>query len=91
LCFFRDRAGEVRVTVDPVALMRAEDRVWRLTTRNWGASMERKVREISGFAVAWTAHCRSGDTVLPFEGRDKWLRRRLGQVRSEESKRPQRY
>ena len=45
--FFRDKAGKVRVTVAPKALKRAEDRLRELTTRNWGVSMERRVKEIN--------------------------------------------
>jgi RNA-directed DNA polymerase len=87
--FFRDRAGKVRVTVAPKALKRAEDRVRQLTTRNWGVSMERRVKEINRFTVGWTAYFSLADTILPFERLDKWLRRRLRQVRWKEWKRPQ--
>jgi group II intron reverse transcriptase/maturase len=87
--FFCDRAGKVRVTVAPKALKRAQDRVRQLTTRNWGVSMERRVREINRFTVGWTAYFALADTGLPFEGLDKWLRRRLRQVRWKEWKRPQ--
>jgi RNA-directed DNA polymerase len=87
--FFRDKAGKVRVTVAPKALKRAEDRLRELTTRNWGVSMERRVKEINRFTVGWTAYFSLADTALPFEKLDKWLRRRLRQVRWKEWKRPQ--
>jgi Transposase DDE domain group 1/Group II intron, maturase-specific domain len=87
--FFRDKAGKVRTTVAPKALKRAEDRLRALTTRNWGVSMERRVREINRFTVGWTAYFALADTVLPFEKLEKWLRRRLRQVRWKEWKRPQ--
>ena len=54
--FFRDKAGKVRVTVAPKALKRAENRIRQLTTRNWGVSMERRVKEINRFTVGWTAY-----------------------------------
>jgi len=44
-----------------------------LTTRNWGVSMERRVKEINRFTVGWTAYFALADTVLPFEKLDKWL------------------
>jgi RNA-directed DNA polymerase len=87
--FFRDKAAKVRVTVAPKALKRAQDRIRQLTTRNWGVSMERRVKEINRFAVGWTAYFQLADTFLPFEKLDKWLRRRLRQVRWKEWKRPQ--
>ena len=87
-CFFRDRSDRVRVTVDPEALKRAQDRLRRLTARNWGVSMERRIREINRFTVGWTAYFCFADTFLPFERLDKWLRRRLRQIRWKEWKRP---
>ena len=87
--FFRDRSGKVRITVAPKALKRAQDRIRQLTTRNWGVSMERRVKEINRFTVGWTGYFQLADTILPFEKLDKWLRRRLRQVRWKEWKRPQ--
>jgi group II intron maturase/reverse transcriptase-like protein len=87
--FFRDRDGRVGVTVAPKALKRAKDRIRQLTTRNWDVSMERRVKEINRFTVGWTAYFAFADTFLPFEKLDKWLRRRLRQVRWKEWKRPQ--
>jgi RNA-directed DNA polymerase len=87
--FFRDKAGKVRVTVAPNALKRAEDRIRQLTTRNWGVSMGRRIKEINRFTVGWTAYFALADTSLTFETLDKWLRRRLRQVRWKEWKRPQ--
>jgi RNA-directed DNA polymerase len=87
--FFRDKAGKVRITVAPNALKRAVDRIRRLTTRNWGVSMQRRIKEINRFTVGWTAYFALADTSLTFETLDKWLRRRLRQVRWKEWKRPQ--
>jgi RNA-directed DNA polymerase len=86
--FFRDRAGKVRITVAPKALKRAQDRIRQLTARNWGVSMQRRVTEINRFTVGWTGYFQLADTVVPFERLDKWLRRRLRQVRWKEWKRP---
>ena len=87
--FFRDKAGKVRITVAPKALKRAQGRIRQLTTRNWGVSMERRVKEINRFTVGWTGYFALADTFLPFERLDAWLRRRLRQVRWKEWKRPQ--
>ena len=75
--FFRYRDGRIGVTVAPKALKRAEDRIRQLTTRNWGVSMERRVKEINRFTVGWTGYFAFADTILPFEKLEKWLRRRL--------------
>ena len=70
------------------ARKRAKDRLRRLTSRRWGVSMERRIAEINRFTDGWTAYYRLADTPWPFEELDKWLRRRLRQVRWKEWKRP---
>ena len=84
---FLYRGGEVKVRVDRKARQRAKDRLRRLTARNWGVSMERRIREINRFTVGWTAYFALADTPRPFEDLDEWLRRRLRQVRWKEWKR----
>jgi group II intron reverse transcriptase/maturase len=84
---FLYRGGEVKVRVDRRARKRAKDRLRRLTARNWGVSMERRIREINRFTVGWTAYYWLADTPRPFEDLDEWLRRRLRQVRWKEWKR----
>ena len=49
--------------------------------------MERRIKEINRFTVRWTAYFAFADTFLPFDRLDKWLRRRLRQVRWKEWKR----
>jgi RNA-directed DNA polymerase len=84
--FGRDR--EVRVGIDPSARERAKDRLRQLTSRRWGVSMERRIREINRFTVGWTAYYALADTPSVYEELDEWLRRRLRQVRWKEWKRP---
>src|SRR5712692_1889575 len=50
--------------------------------------MERRIGEVNRFTVGWTAYFCFADTHLPFERLDKWLRRRLRQIRWKEWKRP---
>jgi group II intron reverse transcriptase/maturase len=85
---FFDRDGEVKVRVDPKARKRAKERLRQLTSRRWGVSMERRIREINRFTVGWTAYFAFADTPSPFKELDAWLRRRLRQVRWKEWKRP---
>ena len=73
--------------VDAQALKRAKDRLRALTSRRWGVSMERRIDAINRFTVGWTAYFRLADTPTVFEELDKWLRRRLRQVRWKEWKR----
>jgi RNA-directed DNA polymerase len=86
---FFDRDGRVKVRVDPEARTRAKERLRTLTSRRWGVSMERRVRELNRFTVGWTAYFAYADTPRPVEDLDEWLRRRLRQVRWKEWKRYQ--
>jgi len=78
---FQLRNGGVRVLVDRKAQKRARDRLRRLTSRRWSVAMEQRITEINRFIVGWTAYFAYADTPTPFELLDKWLRRRLRQIR----------
>jgi len=41
------RGGQVKVRIDPKARKRAKDRLRQLTSRRWGGSMERRIKEIN--------------------------------------------
>ena len=69
--FFRYRDGRIGVKVAPKALKRAQDRIRQLTTRNWGVSMERRIKEINRFTVGWAGYFAFADTILPFEKLEK--------------------
>jgi RNA-directed DNA polymerase len=86
---FLRRGGEIKVRIDPQARKRAKDRLRRLTSRRWGVSMERRIRELNRFTVGWTAYFALADTPRPLSDLDEWLRRRLRQVRWKEWKRYQ--
>ncbi len=84
---FLRRNGEIKVRIDPKARKRAKERLRRLTSRRWGISMERRIREVNRFTVGWTAYFSLADTPRPLSDLDEWLRRRLRQVRWKEWKR----
>jgi Retron-type reverse transcriptase len=85
--FFK-RGGEIKIRIDPKARKRAKDRLRELTSRSWGVSMGRRIREVNSFTVGWTAYFSLADTPRPLSDLDEWLRRRLRQVRWKEWKRP---
>jgi RNA-directed DNA polymerase len=84
---FLRRGGMVTIRVDFKASKRAKDRLRRLTSRRWGVSMQRRIREINRFTVGWTAYYRLADHSRPLRELDKWLRRRLRQARWKQWKR----
>lgn len=84
---FLRRDGEIKIRIDPKARKRAKDRLREITSRRWGVSMERRIRELNRFTVGWTAYFALADTPRPLSDLDEWLRRRLRQVRWKEWKR----
>jgi group II intron reverse transcriptase/maturase len=84
---FLKRKGDIKIRIDPKARERAKDRLREITSRRWGVSMRRRIREANRFTVGWTAYFALADTPRPFSDLDKWLRRRLRQVRWKEWKR----
>ncbi len=84
---FLKRKGEIKIRIDPKARKRAKDRLREITSRRWGVSMRRRIREANRFTVGWTAYFSLADTPRPLSDLDEWLRRRLRQVRWKEWKR----
>jgi group II intron reverse transcriptase/maturase len=84
---FFERDGQVKVRIDPDARRRAKERLRKLTSRRWGVSMERRIRELNRYTVGWTAYFAYADTPRPFADLDEWLRRRLRQVKWKQWKR----
>jgi group II intron reverse transcriptase/maturase len=85
---FFGRERELQVRIDPKARQRAKARLRQLTSRKRGVSMKRRIEEINRFTVGWTNYYALADTPSIFEELDRWLRRRLRQVRWKEWKRP---
>ena len=83
---FLEWQGEIKVRIDPKAHSRAKDRLRYLTSRSWGISMERRIKAINRFSLGWSAYFALADTPSAFRDLDKWLRRRLRQVRWKEWK-----
>jgi group II intron reverse transcriptase/maturase len=83
---FLVRDDQVRVRIDPKALERAKDRLRLMTSRKRGVSMQQRLEEINRFTVGWTAYFALADTPTVLEKLDRWLRRRLRQVRWKEWK-----
>jgi RNA-directed DNA polymerase len=80
--------GKVGIRIDPKALQRMRWRLRRLTGRSWRISMEERIRLVNRYITAWCAYFGLAETPSVFEEVDRWLRRRLRQVRWKEWKHP---
>ena len=77
---------QVRIWVAPKAVRRLKDQLRALTRRNWGVSMAYRIGAINRFTTGWMAYFRLADTGNLVREVDRWLRRRLRQVRWKEWK-----
>jgi hypothetical protein len=84
--FYFTRSG-VRIRVDPKALGRMKDRLRELTGRSWSVSMPCRIDTLNRFITGWMAYFHLADTPKVFRGVDKWLHRRMRQIRWKEWKR----
>ncbi len=80
-------SGRVKVRVQRKALTRCKQRIRELTRRNWGVSMEHRLRKLNRYIAGWCAYFGFADTFSVFEELDEWLRRRLRAVRWKQWKR----
>jgi RNA-directed DNA polymerase len=85
--FYFAVGGKVGVRVAPKAWKRLKVRLRALTRRTWGVSMEHRIAKLNRFIAGWCAYFTIADGRKRFEAVDKWLRRRLRQVRWTEWKR----
>ena len=85
--FYFVRGGKVRVRVDPKALERLKMRIREMTSRRWSIAMTERVEMINRYVTGWMGYFRLADTPGVFDEVDKWLRRRMRQIRWKEWKR----
>ncbi len=76
----------VRIRVAPKAIKRLKDQLRILTGRSWRVSMAYRIDRINRFTTGWMAYFRIADTGNLVRETDRWLRRRLRQVRWKEWK-----
>jgi RNA-directed DNA polymerase len=77
---------QVRIWVASKAIMRLKNQLRTLTRRNWSVSMEYRIGRLNRFITGWMAYFRLADTGNLVREMDRWLRRRLRQIRWKEWK-----
>jgi group II intron reverse transcriptase/maturase len=86
--FFRRKDDGVGIRVDPKAMSAMKARIRALTARCWGVAMEGRILALNRFISGWCAYFALAETPDTFDKLDRWLRRRLRQVRWREWHRP---
>ena len=77
---------QARIWVAPTAVTRLKNQLRMLTRRNWRVPMEYRIGRLNRFITGWMAYFRLADTGNLVREVDRWLRRRLRQVRWKEWK-----
>jgi RNA-directed DNA polymerase len=85
--FYFVRGGKVRIRAGPKALARWKGRIKELTSRRWSIAMEERIAKINRFTAGWMGYFQLADTPKVFQELDKWLHRRMRQIRWKEWKR----
>jgi group II intron reverse transcriptase/maturase len=84
--FYFSRSG-VKIRVDPKALKRLKDRLRELTSRRWSVSMPRRIDKLNKYTTGWMAYFALADLSHRLRELDKWLHRRMRQIRWKEWRR----
>jgi RNA-directed DNA polymerase len=84
--FYFSRSG-VKIRVDPKALKRLKDRLRELTSRRWSVSMPCRIDKLNKYTTGWMAYFALADLSHRLRELDKWLHRRMRQIRWKEWKR----
>lgn len=85
--FYFARGGRVGIRVDPKAVERLKTRLRELTSRRWSIAMDERIAKINRFTAGWMGYFQLADGANLFQGLDKWLHRRMRQIRWKEWKR----
>ncbi len=86
--FYFPRGGGVGIRVGDKPVARMRQKVRRLSRRRWRVTMAVRVEALNRFIRGWCGYFSLADSSTTFIAADKWLRRRLRQVRWVEWKVP---
>lgn len=84
--FYFSRSG-VKIRIDPKAVKRFKDRIRELTSRRWSVSMPCRIGKLNLFIRGWMGYFHLADLGTRLRELDKWLHRRMRQIRWKEWKR----
>ncbi|WP_326635403.1 group II intron reverse transcriptase/maturase [Streptosporangium sp. NBC_01755] len=84
--FYFSRSG-VGIRVDPKAMSRFKDRIRELTSRRWSVSMICRIDRLNAYITGWMAYFQLAGLSRRLRELDKWLHRRMRQIRWKEWKR----
>ena len=78
----------ISIRIAPQSLKRVKDKLRQMTKRNGGRTLESIRDEVNRYLVGWVNYYALADARSHLEDVDKWLRRRLRQIRWKQWKTP---
>jgi group II intron reverse transcriptase/maturase len=75
--FYRKKGGEPRIRVHNRSFQRLREKVRKVTNRNWGVSMEHRLKKLAEITNGWVNYFGVADAESQLQKLDGWIRRRL--------------
>lgn len=74
---FYNARGGIKVRIHEKSYKRLKEKLRKVTNRNWGTSMENRLRKLNQITIGWLNYYGIGDGKNRIRGLEEWLRRRL--------------
>jgi group II intron reverse transcriptase/maturase len=75
--FYRSKGGEPKLRIHQRSYQRLKEKVKRVTNRNWGVSMDYRLKKLAEITNGWVNYFGIADGANNFKTLDGWIRRRL--------------
>jgi group II intron reverse transcriptase/maturase len=75
--FYRTKGGMPGIRIHPLSYRRLREKVKRVTNRNWGVSMDYRLKKLAEITNGWVNYFSIADCVSLLSDLDCWIRRRL--------------
>lgn len=71
------KKGVIGMRIHPKSVSRFKEKVRKLTNKNWGTSMEERLKSLRSLTSGWVAYFGLADAKSIMQGLDEWIRRRI--------------
>jgi len=75
--FYKKKGGVAGIRIHPKSFKRLKEKVKRVTNRNWGVSMEYRLKKLAEITNGWVNYFGVADGLAKLNEMDSWIRRRL--------------
>ena len=75
--FYYKKGGIPGIRIHPRSIQRLREKVRRVTNRNWGVSMEYRLKKLAEITNGWVNYFGVADGANQLQRLDEWIRRRL--------------